>query len=523
MAITGWKLTSLAALLALAGTVCAKPTRIPLRDLEPAYEKGGLMMRSRTSKAPGLTIGGKRLRGLSVTRGSRVAYLLDGRFAKLEVKVGVLDGGKGPVRFLVHGRGRVLASTPPLFPGAEPVQLEVPLDGVLILELEARGAGRGRAAWMGGLLYAAPGKDLTKYLAIDQPFNPGAYPTAFRRRVNEGIGKGVQYLRLMQQTNGTWELRSHTMGVTALAALAMLKAGVKPEDPAVQGAFAQLRGWKPNHVYTCAVLLMAIEARYFPEGANPREAKRVIPDRDRDWIVQLASWLAKQQGGGYPEKQRPLFPVWRYPHGGWDLSNTQYALFGLAAANRCGVPTSKVWMPTLRFLLGVQEKEGPKLQVSRYFKQGEFERRRYEHAQARGFGYHERANPTGAMTSAGLCSLVLCQQALARNVKFQTHYAKRTRAGIRDALAWLEEYYDLRENPFQPGAWWAYYLFNMERVGVLLDQRYIGTRDWYREGSELLLAAQRDNGGLPNGIVGTSFALLFWKRATVAARTSPLK
>ena len=66
-------------------------------------------------------------------------------------------------------------------------------------------------------------------------------------------------------------------------------------------------------------------------------------------------------------------------------------------------------------------------------------------------------------------------------------------------------------------------VLNVERVGVLLDQRYIGTRDWYREGSELLLGKQEKGGRVERGQVETAFALLFWKRATVPARTSPLK
>ncbi|MHC4956180.1 MAG: hypothetical protein ACYTGZ_20240, partial [Planctomycetota bacterium] len=231
-----------------------------------------------------------------------------------------------------------------------------------------------------------------------------------------------------------------------------------------------------------------------------------------------------QQGAGYAADQKKLYPVWRYPHGGYDLSNTQYALFGLTAANRCGVPTPKAWLPALGFLLGAQEKEGPKVTVSRYYRHGKLLRRRSERAEARGFTYVlDSKQPTAAMTTAGLCSLVLCQAALHNNGKYQTSYRARTRAGIRDALAWIEEYYDVSENVFQPQAWWAYYLFNLERAGVLLDQRYIGTQDWYRDGAERLLASQQPSGLIDNGVVNTAFALLFLKRATVPARTSSRK
>ncbi|MHC4846973.1 MAG: NPCBM/NEW2 domain-containing protein [Planctomycetota bacterium] len=521
MAKIGWRLISVAL---IASTAIAKPPgkKIPLRDLHPAYVKSSArVLRSRSSSKPGLFVAAKRYRGLNVPAKSRIGYDLEGNFATLRVKVAVLDGSKGPLRFFVHGRGRVLAATPPLFPGVKPLELEIPLEGVLLLELEAKG--RGRGAWIEGVLQGADGEDLSRYHAIDAPFNPRDYPASFRHKVNDGIDRAVKYLRATQQPSGLWTMHAHTHGTTALATLALLKAGVMRDDPAIAKAFAQLRKWQPNQTYTCSVLLMAIEARYFPRGGEARRARAVIPAEDQAWIAKLAAWLVAQQGAGFPAEQRALHPVWRYPHGGYDLSNTQYALFGLTAANRCGVATQKAWLGALRYVLGAQEKEGPEVRVSRYFRQGEFLRRRTERAQARGFGYTLESKPTGAMTSAGLCSLVLCQQALTRNLKFQTSYRQRTRHGIRDALAWLEEYYDLVENPFQPAAWWTYYLFNVGRVGVLLDQRYIGTRDWYREGSELLLGKQEQSGRVERGQVETAFALLFWKRATVPARTSPLK
>ena len=340
---------------------------------------------------------------------------------------------------------------------------------------------------------------------------------------------GKRYLLANQGGSGRWN--GHGLGNTALATLALLKAGVRADDPAIVRAFGQLRAWKPNHTYTCAVLLMALEARYFPGGHldrsasvdRPKLAKKLIPKADRAWIDSLAKWLAAQQGAGFDKKASALNPVWRYPAGGYDLSNTQYALLGLSAASRCGYDTKLVFLKALRFLLGAQEKEGVEVEVSRYFRSGTSLRRRTERAQARGFSYVLQGRPTAAMTSAGLCTIVLCASALQRNVKFNTTYKTRSRHSIRDALAWLEEYYDVEENVFQPNAWWTYYLFNLERVGVLLDQRYIGTRDWYRDGALRLMAAQVESGRFGGGITDTCFALLFLKRATVPARTSPIK
>jgi hypothetical protein len=283
--------------------------------------------------------------------------------------------------------------------------------------------------------------------------------------------------------------------------------------------FAWLKAQPYQRVYSVSCLLMALEARWFPKGADPKRARETIPEEEQEWIESAARWLVDQQGAGFPDSERAFNPVWRYPQGRYDLSNTQYALFGLAAADRCGARHHKVWLPALKFLLGVQEESGPKVRVSRYFRQGDFYRRQAEDAEARGFGYTAAAPPTGSMTSAGLCALVLCQDALHGRTAFEQGYARRTREAIRDALAWLEEYYDLEENPFRGSGWWAYYLFNVERVGVLLDQRYLGTRDWYEEGAELLMATQEGSGRLAGDLIDTCFALLFLKRATVAPTT----
>ncbi|MHC4225373.1 MAG: prenyltransferase/squalene oxidase repeat-containing protein, partial [Planctomycetota bacterium] len=421
---------------------------------------------------------------------------------------------------------------PPIFPGQVPIELEVPLEKVMLLELVTEGQGSARAAWIEGTLIAEKDRELGDFLPHEAPFNPKAYPVAFRRKVNEAIDRCVVFLLSRQEKNGSWDVprRGHPMGATALVTLALLKAGVEAKDPQIEKAFAFLHRQNYDHTYSVSILLMALEARYFPGGADektayvdrPKLAKKLISEEDQTWIRDAAKWLVEQQGAGFRSAGRKVQPVWRYPAGGYDLSNTQYALFGLSAANRCGVPTSRVWLPVLRFLLGAQERNGPEMMVSRYVRDRQYLHRKKEKAKVRGFGYTLNRAPTGSMTTAGLCSLVLCHQALHKKANYQTGWKKRTRTAIRDALAWLEEYYDVTENPMMGGSWWTYYLFNLERAGVLLDQRYIGTRDWYREGAEVLMDSQLDSGSF-GGLVDTSFALLFLKRATVPALTHPLR
>jgi len=507
---------------------------VPLRDLKPAFVRGDLL-RSRTARRPGLTAAGKAVRGLNAAVPSRAGFDLGGAFARLAVEVAVLDGSKGEVRFSVVGDGRVLVTTPPMLAGEPPLKIVVDLPRVLLLELVSEGAAGARALWIDGELSPCEGQDLGAFRAMEASFDAQDYPAAFRHRVNDGIMRAVSWLLSRQQGSGAWPGMGSPAGATALATLALLGAGISRDEPQIVRAFEFLRSQPFDNTYAVSCLLLAIEARWFPPGkgdvdayiVRPRQARERIPEGDLAWMQAAADWLAMQQGQGFPEAERALHPVWRYPHGGYDLSNTQYALFGLSAAHRCGVANGAVWLPALRYLLGAQQREGPAVEVSRYFRVGKFMRRRSERASARGFGYTLDGGPTGSMTSAGLCALILCQQALYRNAAFQRGLKEKTRSAIRDALAWLEEYYEIAENPFGEGSrWWYYYLYNLERAGVLLDQRYLGTRDWYLEGAELILGRQSPDGAFgvnEKSTTDTAFALLFLKRATVPARTNPLR
>jgi hypothetical protein len=67
-----------------------------------------------------------------------------------------------------------------------------------------------------------------------------------------------------------------------------------------------------------------------------------------------------------------------------------------------------------------------------------------------------------------------------------------------------------------------YYLWSVERVGVLYGRKNIAGKEWYPWGARLLLAAQNGNGGWGKGgsyistpAVDTCFALLFLKRANL--------
>ncbi len=72
-----------------------------------------------------------------------------------------------------------------------------------------------------------------------------------------------------------------------------------------------------------------------------------------------------------------------------------------------------------------------------------------------------------------------------------------------------------------------YFLWTIERVGVLYNARTLDGKDWYSWGVELLLDAQKEDGAWQEGnyhgstrTLDTCFALLFLKRANLATDLS---
>jgi hypothetical protein len=306
------------------------------------------------------------------------------------------------------------------------------------------------------------------------------------QRINDAVEKGVAWLRGRQKTDGSfrgYHEGGYPTGVAALALLSLLKSGVGPNDPAIQKGVAYLSYKSFEKTYSTGLTLMVIDA------LNSKEYD-AWAQRGADWLVSVRNKNLK---------------IWGYPDGGPDLSNTQYAILGLQAAARRGakVPPN-VWLDVLDWMERQQADSGA-------------------------ITYTPGHRPSGSMTLAGIATALICMDEAEGDRRFQTK-SRTYETVVRRAFDWFSARYSVESNPDGEGDASAvanlhYYLYGLERVGVLSNAKTIGGHDWYRDGSDYLLATQAQDGswtapGSLDAMSDTGFALLFLRRATVTLRAA---
>ena len=123
------------------------------------------------------------------------------------------------------------------------------------------------------------------------------------------------------------------------------------------------------------------------------------------------------------------------------------------------------------------------------------------------------------MTCAGISSLAIAREQLQQRKKLAPKLEKHIGDMILGGWAWLDRHWAVDRHPRHPGnRWHQYYLYSLERAGILDGVKRVGGKDWYRQGAMQLLARQKKSGSWDESekeqITKTCFALLFLKRAT---------
>jgi hypothetical protein len=375
--------------------------------------------------------------------------------------------------------------------------------------------------------------------------------TVNKAKIAQGIERGVAYLRQHIDPSGTWkpEEKLNPVGHAALPALALLECDVPATDPAVQAAAGYVR----KHAQTvdetydigCAVLFLdrlgdpadrplirALALRLAAGEAPSGGWGYQCPRLDVKTAEELCAFLEKNRprieppGGGPPgkgQKDAPAeagqrlpellrlarLPVVKLvlkeglsesPSSRGDNSNTQFALLGLWVARRHGIPVEASLEFASRHFRTTQNEDG---------------------------GWPYVTGPTkNTMTCVGLVALAMGHGAAAEAFQESTRRGGKPPRppvddpAIKDALDLLVRYLDGgKEVRGLESRIDLYFLWALERVGVLYQRETFGKFDWYQWGAQEILSRQEADGRWAvhyHPAIDTSFALLFLKRSNLA-------
>jgi hypothetical protein len=325
-------------------------------------------------------------------------------------------------------------------------------------------------------------------------------------QVRNSIDRAVAYLKRQQNNNGTWtDQAAYPGGITALCTLALVNAGVGPDDEKVQKALQYLRGQIPTQTYVVSLQTMVFCA--------------AEPKKDLLLIQRNVKWLEETQIASGDRKGAWAYPSGPAGGGGGDPSNSQFACMALYEAERAGVKVKeKTWRLALGYWQQLQNSDGS-------------------------WSYGKGVAGTGSMTCAGITSLIIASGQLgsgdAEVVGGQVRCCGEQKDDhrVQEGIDWLARNFSVHNNPSgvglraMQGSWLLYYLYGVERTGRMSARRFIGQHDWYREGSEMLVRTQDNLSGFWKGTgtqeanphVGTSFALLFLAKGRRPVLVAKLK
>lgn len=350
-------------------------------------------------------------------------------------------------------------------------------------------------------------------------------------KVREAIRKGVESLKdRCGRGPGSRETTRE------LVLLAMVHAGVDSKDAAFAALFKSMLDDVPETTYRTALRAMVLEevervkhqlkifecAQFLADnqcgngqwsyGApttlpspTPPTVKKGVATGGAPGPAPAAGTLVvfvEAEGGAKPpvvqrlavRKQRDGPPC-------GDNSNSQYAALGLRACHDAGIVFPReVVQKAAQWWRESQANSDPGGKGGRVATGGG--------PAPRGWGYWSRGEePYGSMTAGAVGALVICDYILGTDWKRDDV----VNAGVN----WIRDYFSVADNPRKGRAHHYYYLYALERAGILYGTETFGRREWYPEGAAVLLKEQGPDGSW-GGVADTCFAILFLRRATRA-------
>lgn len=334
--------------------------------------------------------------------------------------------------------------------------------------------------------------------------------------------RGVEFIKSKQTKEGFWEYDddaktdTNNVGLSALCTIALIENGVPHNDPVVRKGyeFVLEKSGRLKNTYELALATVMLS--------------RMGDRRDRLRIKTLAARLFAGQlkSGGWtyscPEADADILrtpQALNLKDGVGDNSCTQFAVLGLWVASRTGVNIEYPLRAVSDRFIKNQREDG-------------------------GWNYNldEKAGSGPSMTCAGLFCLTVAQASkikAAKNKEAGTAPAADSPEAtsvddppVKSLLAHPVFKKGLeRTGQFVGGIGNGtpkYFLWSVERIGVLLGLQQLGSTDWFAKGATALLATQKSNGaweetGHGGGpLVCTSFAVLFLRKANLGSDISRL-
>ena len=356
-----------------------------------------------------------------------------------------------------------------------------------------------------------------------------------QKRIDEAIAKGVAYLRTSESP--PWD--AHIPNSDELILLTLLHAEVPEKDPKVQELLGRVMAAPMERTYKVALLAMCLEEldRVKYQRKILACAQFLVDNQCQNgqWSYGEASPAANSvpttggrsavASGGVMElggpKQKPKvvnkITVEKRREGPptGDNSNSQYAALGLRACHESGIvlPKETVLRPAKRWWTSSQlgMPGGKSMPIATGV--GPV-------ADPRGWSYTTNDPAYGSMTAGAVGTVCILDHILGEDFK-----KDKVVAG---GMAWLAKNFSVTENigPCETGGkdpkeFLYYYLYALERTGMLYDSAFIGKYDWYVEGARVILAQQKPDGSWAESGPATMrpswdtcFAILFLKRAT---------
>jgi hypothetical protein len=338
-------------------------------------------------------------------------------------------------------------------------------------------------------------KDLQKDLDLKSDVELSA-------EIQGSIQKGLRLLLSEQGTNGSWVQHP---GYTALSLLTMLKAGFDPAREECQKAAAFISSAELSRTYDVALTALALDEM------DRRKYRPVIEScvrflQEKQLNNGMWDYRKPPSGNGGGGVNGGIGPVGGQSATDGDHSNTQFALLGLMAAQKAGIFIAANVLDRAR----------------RHWNDS-------QNAADGGWGYGSsrgQSQSYGSMTAAGVASLFLLGNDLYAQTEKCGIYVENER--ISRGLDWISRHWSVSMNPGAKGglAEPYYWLYGVERVGVLTGLKYIGSHDWYREGAAFLVKDQRPDGSWGRRLYGlsdTCFAILFLSKGPAPILLSKLR